>query len=108
MWLFGRWGYNGWVIAINVNPNAKTTGSPPCLVGIIITAAALLRIGRVEEVRDVPEGDEEVAGTICSKPNSEHLPGNFEHLDIARDCGTGQISAESAQRTCWGDDPLPL
>jgi hypothetical protein len=44
----------------------------------------------VEEVRDVAVGDEEeVAGAICSKPNSghlvvssEHLPGNFEHLNM--------------------------
>ena len=32
----------------------------------------LLRVGRVEEIRDVPVGDKEVAGAICSKPSSEH------------------------------------
>ena len=41
------------------------------------------------------------AGGICSKSSSEHLPMNSEHLDTLRkDCGTGQISAESAQKSC--------
>ena len=46
-----------------------------------------------------PMGDEMFgAGTICSKSNSEHLPGNSEHLDTLRNIAEPIRSLRKAPR----------
>jgi len=52
--------------------------------------------------------DEEVAGAICSKPKSEHLPGNFEHPDTLHEIAEPVRSLQKAPRELVGVTNLCL